>query len=182
MKLLIVGKTILTALFVGIVAVFSGVFIHELHALADIMGDRGFYQFDNEHHLVHGYDRRISMNLGSLNRGLQTYANAHGGRVPTFVDAAGLDKELFPKYIYDGKRLINPNSHRPLKPNPMLSGRTLASLIHPENVIAFYEADPPKAYPLVYYVTLDGTVHSVEAAQWSVAQAASTAALGAARG
>jgi hypothetical protein len=139
MERAVVGRTIAVVILVGLLAACAIGFVRTINSFFAVVSDSGYYRFDNEHHLVHDYDTRISNNLSVLYGSLRAYANAHRGHLPVFTDANSLDKQLYPKYISNKKYLTNPNSARPLEPNTRLSGRLLTSIEPANNVIAFYE-------------------------------------------
>jgi hypothetical protein len=116
--------------------------------------------------------------LPILLSGLKTYATTHGGRFPTFANAAEFKQILYPQYIAQEDVFTRLGDKIPYSPNPALSGKLLTTFRAPDKVVVFYEAAAPLtakrgeyAKPTRAVAYLDGRVRRLDAAEWEAVRA-----------
>lgn len=105
-------------------------------------------------------------NLARLDAALLKYAGAHRGALPSMKDAAALKKALAPAATGDAAAIfVHPYTHEPYAPNPLLSGKRIATLKEPAETITLFEANI--AYDGTRGVAfLDGHAKRFTEAQW----------------
>ncbi len=155
----------------AVTAIVIGVLGYFLHGVGILMSDPSYYRWDRAHHLAYGYRRRQPNNLYYLRLGLLEYAQYHQGNLPPMQNAAAVQRMLIP-YVHHARPFYNITTGRPLIPNAALSNRKYRSITNPNIMIAFYDPAPPKSYPEVYYVTLNGHVDHISLSRWPLVRQA----------
>ena len=145
--------------------VFFGSAGYFLYDVGNLITDPGFFRWDREHHLPHGYRFRQERKLERLAGSLKAYAQHHQGCLPPMKDATSAQTALMP-YVKNGEIFFNTATRRPFLPNAALFNRRYRAITNGRTLIAFYDPAPPTGYPEVYYVTVSGHVDHVSLSRW----------------
>jgi hypothetical protein len=107
--------------------------------------------------------------------GMMTFARTHGGRFPTFQNAADLKQTLYPQYVTAEDMFTRLGDSVAYQPNPALSGKTFASFKSPDTVVTFYEPTTPQvtkrgdtSKPTRAVLFLDGRLRRLDDAEWNI--------------
>lgn len=104
-------------------------------------------------------------NLRQLGAGLVLYVQEHDEVFPPMKDAATARKALR-SYIRSESVFAQPETKRPYIPNAWLSGKSLAMMAKPGEIVAFYEADPAED-GMRGVAFADGSARRVSAEEWA---------------
>ena len=114
----------------------------------------------------------------SLNHFHQLYValkiyEADEGAFPQMNSSSDVRRAFYPNEIKDESVLVNPANHKPLLPNPWLSGKQTKDIEAEANrIVAFYVEDEHSP-DVVDVVFLSGTAMKLDANGWQSAKAAS---------
>ncbi|HEY9614070.1 hypothetical protein [Allocoleopsis sp.] len=108
---------------------------------------------------------QVSDNLTTLGSALLKYAEEHNGVLPQLNNSATVESAL-KEWVEDQSAFVHPNTSEPYQFNSSLSGKKLAEIPNPEQLVAFYEATSAKdgSRGVVF---LDGRTERISSAQWS---------------
>ena len=134
-------------------------------SISDTISDAGYYRSDTEHHLPHGYDRRMRKSLAYLRDTTIFYCQNHKGMFPPMQDALQTRHALSP-FAKPSSLFLNPATQLRFQPNAALQGHRFGEIIRPDDVLVFYDAQPPSTYPEVYYVMLSGRIGHIDIKDW----------------
>lgn len=109
-------------------------------------------------------------NLRDVGQALLAYAKDGDKTFPPMKDAESARKALEP-YAKNKDAFTPPEGKDLYQPNPSLSGKKLADIAKPEEVVAFYEAKPANDTRGVLY--LDGRVERIAENKWAALKKAS---------
>ena len=108
--------------------------------------------------------------LKQLGLGLVMYVQDHRNFLPPLTDAAAV-REAIKAYINNDAVFVHPQSKEPYRPNPSLSGKSLAGLDVSKTVVIYEASAAEDGGRAVLF--LDGHVEQVSAARWTELQKAS---------
>ena len=106
---------------------------------------------------------QVSYNLAALNSALLKYAEEHDGVVPQMKNYSSIESTL-KELVEDPSAFVHPKTSEPFQFNSNLSGKKLAEIPNPEQVVVFYEATPAKdgSRGVVFLDTRTGRIASAE--------------------
>lgn len=108
---------------------------------------------------------QVSYNLTTLSSALVRYAEEHDGVLPQMKSSASVQSTL-KDLVEEQSAFVHPTTSEPYQFNSSLSGKKLAEIPNPEQVVTFYEVTPAKdgSRGVVF---LDGRTERIVSAEWS---------------
>ncbi|NJK40122.1 MAG: hypothetical protein HC835_22065 [Oscillatoriales cyanobacterium RM2_1_1] len=103
--------------------------------------------------------------LWVLGYALLLYTEENDDTLPPMTTPAAAQEALF-EWVGDREVFVYSQTAAPYQPNSSLSGKKLSAIANPEEVVAFYEAQP-RADGSRMVVYLDGAVGQVADSEWS---------------